>query len=59
MFSKDDRYKCVDKMRERESLFQERVSELKKANRQREEEQKLAARSRSEKVSILVLMACG
>ncbi len=52
MFSKDERFKCIDKMRERETLFQERVSELKKVNRQREEDQRQAARSRGEKVCV-------
>ena len=46
------RFKCIDKMKEREMLFQERVSELKKVNRQREEDQRQAARSRGEKVCV-------
>ena len=55
LYGKDERFKLVDKMKERESLFQERISELKKINKQREEEQRQSQRSRSEKVSKLTI----
>ncbi len=55
MYGKDERFKAIDKMRERESLFQERISELKKINKQKETDQKMTQKNRNEKVIINVL----
>ena len=49
-YGKDERFKSIEKMKEREALFQERISELKKINRQKEEEQRQTQRTRAERV---------
>ena len=49
--SKDERFKDIEKMREREALFHERITELKKINKQKEEGQKQAMKNKVEKVS--------
>ena len=53
MYNKDERFKAIEKMRERESMFQERIMELKKINRQKGEDQKMAQKSKIEKVTFL------
>lgn len=49
-FGKDERFKVIEKMREREQLFTEYVTELKKASKQREEHQRHSSKSKAEKV---------
>ena len=49
-YGKDERFRSIEKMREREQLFTEYVTELRKASRLREEHQKRATKSKAEKV---------
>lgn len=47
---KDERFKAVEKMREREQMFTDFLGELKKASNKIREEQKASTKSKAEKV---------
>lgn len=47
---KDERFKGVEKMREREQMFTDFLGELKKAGNKMKEEQKVATKTKTEKV---------
>jgi len=49
-YGKEERFKAIEKMRDREQLFSEYLLELKKANKMRDEHHKQAAKSKAEKV---------
>ena len=49
-YSKHESFKGIERMREREALFNEHLEELKTSRKSKEEQQKQAARSRAEKV---------
>ncbi len=55
-YSKDDRFKAVERMREREQLFNEYLVELKKSAAKQKEEQKLTTKTKMEKVLLLFLL---
>ena len=48
--NQDDRFKAIEKMKDRETLFNEYVSELKKTVKQHEEKTRQDARDKLEKV---------
>ena len=50
-YGKDERFKAMEKMRDREQLFSEYLSELKKASKMKDEQLRSAAKSKAEKVS--------
>ena len=51
-YGKDDRFKAVEKMREREQMFTEYLGEIKKSgNRQKVVEQQKSSKGRTDKVS--------
>jgi len=50
-FGKDERFKAMEKMRDREQLFSEYLAELKKASKMKDEQLRNAAKSKAEKVS--------
>lgn len=56
MYNKDERFKAIEKMKERESLFNDRISELKKLNKQKEAEQKQLQISKAERVQYLMTL---
>lgn len=47
-YSKDERFKAIEKMRERESLFQDHLSELRK--REKEEKQREREKVRAQRI---------
>ena len=49
-YGKEERFRAIEKMRDREQLFSEYLSELKKANKMKDEHHKQAAKSKAEKV---------
>ena len=54
-YGKDERFRVVEKMREREQMFSEYLSELKKAGGKSRDEQKPASRGKTEKVRSLTV----
>ena len=50
-FGKDERFKAMEKMRDREQLFSEYLAELKKASKMKDEQLRNAAKSKAEKVN--------
>uniref|UniRef100_A0A1X7VJW6 Transcription elongation regulator 1 n=3 Tax=Amphimedon queenslandica TaxID=400682 RepID=A0A1X7VJW6_AMPQE len=48
-YARCEKFKVIEKMKERESLFNEHLNELKKANKQRNEEQKQTQKTKEEK----------
>ena len=51
-YGRDERFKSIEKMKEREQLFTEHLAELRKRSKQKEGGgQKQAARTKAEKVS--------
>lgn len=53
-FNRDERFKAVERMKERETLFVEYIQEMKKSKKEAEK----AARSHEEKVPPLFCSAC-
>lgn len=49
-YSKDERFKSVDKMKEREQLFTDHLTELKRLSKQKDGSQKQTTKSKAEKV---------
>ena len=58
LYGRDERFKAVDKKREREVMFADYLTELKKSTREREGQQRQAVKSRADKVRGLVLDNC-
>lgn len=52
-YGRDERFKIIEKMKERESLFNEYVNEMKKLAKERDEQQKMAIKNKAEKVRYL------
>ena len=55
LHGKDERFKAIEKKREREAIFSEYVTDLKKSSREREmdRQHKESARSRTDKVCVV------
>ena len=51
-YSRDERFKSIEKMKEREQLFSEYLSELKRRSKQKEGGQKQSTKYKAEKVSV-------
>ena len=51
-YGKDERFKGIERMREREQLFSEYMTELKKASKQKEEHHKQTTKSKTDKVGM-------
>ena len=49
--SKNEKFKIIEKMKERETLFNEYINELKKQAKLHEEERKKAQKDKAEKVN--------
>jgi len=49
-YSKDERFKAVERMREREQLFNEFLVEMKKSAAKQREEQKISTKTKADKV---------
>ena len=52
-YGRDERFKAIEKMKERESLFNEYVNEMKKLAKERDEQQKMEIKNKAEKVRYL------
>ena len=50
LHGKDERFKAIEKKREREAIFSEYVTDLKKSSRERDGQHKESTRSRTDKV---------
>ena len=53
LYGRDERFKAIDKKREREVIFAEYITELKKISKEREGHQRQSAKSRTDKVRVL------
>lgn len=53
-YGRDERFKLVEKMREREQLFTDFIAELKRANKHKDE-QKYSAKSKEDMVLLLLI----
>ena len=53
LHGKDERFKAIEKKREREAIFTEYVSDLKRSCRQRDGQHKVSARSRTDEVCVV------
>ena len=55
LHGKDERFKAIEKKREREAIFSEYVTDLKRSSRERDGQHKESARSRTDKVCIVYM----
>ena len=55
LHGKDERFKAIEKKREREAIFSEYVTDLKKSSRERDGQHKESTRSRTDKVCIVYM----